>query len=83
VAEGLPAISRVDLIHLLEQDGWKIGRKATHGVSLSKAYPSGVRVTVVPTRTRSLPTGTLRAILSVKQTGLGRRGLQRLLETYG
>lgn len=30
-----------------------------------------------------LPAGTLGAILSVKQTGLGKDGLQRLIDRYG
>jgi len=74
-------LSGVQLMKLLEQDGWIKGRFTRHGASFHKTFPSGeTRVTVVPNKSRPLPEGTLRAILGPKQTGLGRRGILRLLE---
>lgn len=40
------------------------------------------RSTVIPDQSMPLKSMTLGAILSVKQTGLGRVGLQALLEKY-
>ena len=80
MAGGLPAITGVELASLLEKDGWKRGRSSRHGVALHKRFsPDDVRTTIVPNRTKSLAPGALSAILGSKQTGLGRRGLQRLL----
>ncbi len=80
MSAGLPAISGPELIKLLKKDGWQERGRATHGLSLTKNLPNGrTLTTVVPTKSRSLPAGTLRAILSPKQTGLGREGLQELL----
>lgn len=79
----LPAISGVELMKLLEQDGWVKQRSCNHGFALYKEFPTRKRVTVVPNKRKALPTGTLRAILSQKQTGLGRAGLERLIKRYG
>jgi len=79
----LPAISGKQLIKLLTSDGWVEGRKAKHGIALTKRYDNTTRVTVVPTKRASLPEGTLRAILGPKQTQLGSRGLERLIKRYG
>ncbi|MBM3141531.1 MAG: hypothetical protein FJ005_00585 [Chloroflexi bacterium] len=71
-------------VKLLQKDGWKPGRKAKHGRCLTKRMPSGrTRVTFVPEMRASLPDGTLSAILSEKQTGIGKDGLRRLIERYG
>lgn len=81
----LPAITGFPLIRLLELDGWQPGRGGTHGQALYKYLPEQGRAvrTVVP-RTRSpLPGGTLGAILSVKQTSLGRAALIALIQKYG
>jgi hypothetical protein len=70
---------------MLRKDGWSEGRRRTHGIFFYKQFP-GERVprsTVVPDKSVSLPDGTLGAILSVKQTGLGRDGLQTLISKYG
>lgn len=77
----LPQISGKDLIRLLKKDGWIEGEYRTHGVALWKRFPDGKRVTIIPTKSRSLPSGTLAAILSDRQTGLGRQGLERLLKS--
>jgi predicted RNA binding protein YcfA (HicA-like mRNA interferase family) len=76
---GLPAISGPELIKLLKKDGWQEEGRATHGIALTKRLPNGrTLVTIVPTKKRSLPKGTLNAIL--KQTKLGRDGLIDLLK---
>ena len=75
-----PAISGKKLITLFRKDGWEIGRSAKHGITLTKRFRDGKRVTFIPNSTASLPIGTLKAILSPMQTGLGREGLLRLLE---
>lgn len=83
MSAGLPAITGPELIKLLRKDGWEErGSRATHGTSLTKTLPNGrTLTTIIPTKSRSLPTGTLKAIaiLSSKQTGLGREGLQELV----
>jgi predicted RNA binding protein YcfA (HicA-like mRNA interferase family) len=77
---GLRAISGPELIKLLKKIGWQEEGRATHGLALSKKTPEGrTMVTVVPTKSRSLPKGTLSAIL--KQTGITRDELQELLKT--
>jgi len=79
MSAGLPAITGPELIKLLKKDGWQERDRATHGLALTKSLPDGrVLVTIVPTKSRSLPKGTLNAIL--KQTELGRDGLQELLK---
>lgn len=80
----IPAVTGKQLIKLLRRDGWEPGRKATHGICLTKKEASGkTLLTFVPDVRASLPVGTLSAILSNKQTGLGRKGLLRLIEKYG
>lgn len=84
MSQELPSISGKELIRLLEQDGWENKRHANHGKSLAKYFPrvDRTKVTVVPYSIRDLPQGTLSAILGVKQKGLMRKGLLRLLEQY-
>lgn len=79
----LPAITGIQLIDLLNKDGWATGRKSNHGRSLKKKYSNRTRVTFIPEIKCSLPTGTLHAILSQKQTGIGKDGLERLIKKYG
>ena len=79
---GLPAIGSRDLMRLLENDGWTRGRETRHGVAFQKQFDDGPRVTIIPDGRKSLASGTLRAILGPKQTGLGRKGLLRLLEEH-
>lgn len=77
----IPAISGPELIKLLIKDGWTIVRRANHGCTLKKTFKNErTRVTLVPTKKRSLPTGTLMAILGKKQTQIGREGLLKLLQ---
>ena len=80
----LPAITGPELISLLEKDGWKINGYTTHGKSLIKYDKKTERtlVAIIPTKSRSLPKTTLGRILSVKQTGIGRNGLLKLIEKY-
>jgi len=79
----LPALSGQELARLLERDGWIYRGTSRHGRSYAKRVRGEWRVTVIPMNPGSLPKGTLHAILSEKQTGLGRRGLRRLLNKYG
>lgn len=78
-----PALTGKQLIKLLKKDGWVVGRKAQHGVSLTKSIGNRTKVTFIPDTRASLDSGTLGAILGVKQTGLGKRGLLELLNKYG
>ena len=72
-------------MRLLELDGWTRGGLRTHGVFFHKLFPGErfPRSTVVPDKSQPLPPTTLGAILSVKQTALGRNGLQELMNLYG
>lgn len=76
---GVPAISGPELAKLLKDDGWiAVGRNA-HGIAYKKVVDGKPLIATIPTDSRSLPKGTLRNILSPKQTGLGREGLLRLV----
>ena len=79
----IPALTGLGLITLLKKDGWIEHRQATHGIALVKHFEEGTRVTIVPKTKANLPIGTLMAILGEKQTGLGKKGLLRLLNIYG
>lgn len=79
----LPAISGKKLINLLKKDGWQEGRRATHGLTLTKKFKDKIRITFIPMKGKSLPIGTLMAILSDKQTGLGKEGLLELIKKHG
>ena len=70
---------------LLEQDGWILGGQRRHGIFYSKQFPEErfPRSTVIPDKIGPLPDGTLGAISGVKQTGLGRNGLNDLIERFG
>ena len=80
--DNLPAITGKQLIVLLKKDGWEEQRRTRHGVALSKEIEGRNLVTVVPDTKTSLPDGTLGAILSVKQTRIGKRGLRELIRKY-
>ena len=77
-------ISGRELMRLLEQDGWTRGGRRTHGVFFYRPFPASVSPAprVIPDKSQDLPPTTLGAILSVKQTGLGRDGLRDLIERY-
>ncbi len=77
----IPKITGPQLIRLLSLDGWEIRRKARHGLVLRKRIAGRLFRTVVSTRPEPLPEGTLSAIL--RQTGLGKEGLLRLLNKHG
>lgn len=77
----IPAIAGPQLIKLLVKDGWQIDRKANHGARLHKKITDRVIVTVIPTKSRSLPKGTLNDIL--KQTQISKPYLLKLIEKYG
>ena len=77
----IPAISGPQLIKLLEKDGWFVKRYANHGARLRKEFEDRVVVTVIPTKSRSLPKGTLIDIL--KQARITKEDLMKLIEEYG
>lgn len=79
----LPALTGIQLIKLLKKDSWTPGRSAKHGRCLTKKIGDGTRVTFIPETRESLPEGTLLAILSAKQTGIGKAGLKMLIDKYG
>jgi len=83
VAEQLPAINGPQLIRLLELDGWTRGHHTTHGLGMRKRFGDRTRVTTIPTKRRSMPSGTLAKILGPLQTGLGRDGLRDLIDRHG
>lgn len=70
---------------LRSKDGRQSGGRRTHGVFYFKRFPNEriPRSTVIPDKSGPLPDPTLGAILSVKQTGLGKSGLMELIERYG
>lgn len=65
-------------------DGWTRRGQSTHGMFFYKQFPgeSRPRSTVIPNKADDLPSGTLAAILGVKQTRLGRAGLQQIVEKH-
>lgn len=75
-------ITGPELGELLVMDGWARGRRTRHGFSYTKQFPGEPRPrsAVVSAKRRPLPSGTLGAILSASQTGLGRAGLQELID---
>jgi predicted RNA binding protein YcfA (HicA-like mRNA interferase family) len=81
----LPQITGRQLLDLLKKDGWEVQpKRARHGEKISKSKPgSPTRLAIIPTKPRPLPKGTLSAILSHKQTGLGMSGLLALVNKYG
>ena len=78
----LPSLSSTRLVRLLKKDGWQAGRKGNHGMVFTKTVAGRTRVTIVPLNRRAIARGTLSAILSEKQTGIGRKGLERLLARF-
>jgi predicted RNA binding protein YcfA (HicA-like mRNA interferase family) len=75
-------ITAKQLRRLLERDGWTQHGRVRHGLSLTKKFGDRIRVTTIPNRGDLAP-GTLSAILSDRQTGIGRAGLQGLIDKYG
>jgi predicted RNA binding protein YcfA (HicA-like mRNA interferase family) len=75
----LPALSGKRLLKILKEDGWIEDGKRTHGIAVRKWIDGETRIAIIPTCSDSLPPGALSAILSNKQTGLGREGLKALL----
>ena len=81
----LPAVTGLQLIELLRRDGWELRGDSRHGAALTKYdhERSQMLWAIVPKRGKPLPKTLLHRILSVKQTGIGRKGLQSLIEKYG
>jgi predicted RNA binding protein YcfA (HicA-like mRNA interferase family) len=83
LGRALPAITGNQLIKLLLKDGWERAGESSHVVSLRKKFSDQTRVTIVQPTNDSLPRGTLSAILGIKQTGLGRDGVEKLIDKHG
>ena len=79
----LPTLTGRQLYRLLIADGWEVRRRSNHGLFLTKRFENRTRTTIVKNTGRDIPNGTLSAILSQRQTGLGRGGLLRLIERHG
>ena len=80
----MPAVSGIQLMHLLAKDGWVKGRKANHGICFTRVIPNDrTLVTFIPNNSTPLPEGTLEAILGVKQTHITKKGLKALIKKYG
>ena len=77
------SISGRELRAILERDGWIPRGRRNHGILYSKQFPGEAhpRSTIIPDKSTPLPASTLGAILSVKQTGIGRVGLQTLIDS--
>ena len=77
-------ISGRELMRLLEREGWTPVGRRNHGILYSRRFPGErfPRSTVIPDNTKPLVPTTLGVILSVKQTGLGRVGLQDLIDKH-
>lgn len=70
------------LIGLLEKDGWIVNRSTRHGVAMTKSFSDRTKVTIIPNTRAPLDDGTLGAILGVKQTGIGKAGLRKLMDEH-
>ena len=79
----LPILTGRQLYRLLRADGWELRRNSNHGMFLTKRFGNRTRTTIIKNTGRDIPNGTLAAILSQRQTGLGRDGLLRLIERRG
>ena len=76
----LPSLSGPELIDILLKNGWTEHGKRTHGLALKKKQKNGrTLVTIIPTKSGSLPKGTRGAILGPLQTKIGTKGLLKLL----
>lgn len=82
MAADLPAISPKVLIKILENEGWQIKRRANHGLAMAKFFEGKNYITIIPTKDKSIPKGTLMAILGPKQTKIGRDRFLELYKTY-
>ena len=78
----IPALTGNALIRLLKKEGWVEHRRTQHGFALIKKIGDRTKVTIIPKTKSSLPKGTLMAILGPKQTGLGTKGLLKILNRY-
>jgi len=74
MGQSLPSISGDELLKLLVRNGWKEGRKTTHGIQISKLNGERTLVAIIPLKHKAMPHGTLMAILGPKQTNIGREG---------
>ena len=78
----IPAISGKRLVRLFERAGWRRVWVAPHGVVFDRHCADGTyRFTTIPNKSRSLAPATLSRIL--RQSGLGRAGLLKLIEEHG
>jgi len=78
----IPALTGIELIKILKKVGWIEHRQTTHGIALIKRVRERTKITIVPKSKANLPVGTLMAILSSKQTGIGKKGLLEILNKF-
>lgn len=79
----LPAISGNELLKLYRKNNWAVAGRTRHGVAIRKLIGDRTRLGIIPTGNRSLPIGTLMAIIGPKQTGIGRAGFLAMIDKYG
>jgi len=80
----IPGLTGNQLIALLVKDGWTRSGQRTHGYALTRRDANGrVRIALVKPTNKTIPDSTLGAILSVKQSGIGRAGLKDMIERHG
>jgi hypothetical protein len=82
MASPLPTVSGIQLLCLLEKDGWINVGNSTHGITLKKKFNDKYMFTTIPLKHKEMPEWLLGQIFSVKQTGLKKAGLRRLINTY-
>lgn len=76
----IPSLSGNELNKLLVQkDNWIKHGYRRHGISKKKKVGNKTFITIIPKTDDSLPPGVLFAILGPKQTGIGKKGLLKIL----
>jgi len=84
MAASLPAITGQQLVRLFELDGWEPKRRTREGIFFFKRGADGrTRTTLITTKKTPLATGTLAHILGPLQSGVGRQGLEAMIERHG
>lgn len=79
----IPALSSRQFIRLLKKEGWVEAGRRTHGLALVKKFDGMTKVALDPENRNPLAQSVLGAILSVKQTGIGRGGLKTMIKKHG
>lgn len=71
------------MCRLLRKDVWKEVRKSQHGVYRENQEDNGYRYVVTPVKRKDLPKSLPNRILGSRQSGMGRSGLQEMIDKYG